>query len=205
MFPPCLKTADITSIYKKGKRDLRYNYRTVSILPVLSKLHEKSIFKQISEFFENIFPKNQCGFRKGHSTQQCLLVMLQKWKRSVDSGKTFGALLTDLSKAFDCLDHEIHDYLSHRKHRTRVNNPYSEWLAVVFGVPQGSILASLLFNIFLADLFLILSDTDIKNFADDNTPYHSAKNVDVIESQYLCSNGLKTTFWKVMLINAIFL
>ena len=121
------------------------------------------------------------------------------------SGKTFGALLTDLSKAFDCLDHEIHDYLSHRKHRTRVNNPYSEWLAVVFGVPQGSILASLLFNIFLADLFLILSDTDIKNFADDNTPYHSAKNVDVIESQYLCSNGLKTTFWKVMLINAIFL
>ena len=133
LFPPCLKTADITPIYKKGKRDLKDNYRPVSILPVLSKLYERSMFKQISEFFENIFSKNQCGFRKGHSTQQCLLAMLEKWKRSVDSGKAFGALLTDLSKAFDCLDHElliaklnaygfslpalrlIHDYLSHRK------------------------------------------------------------------------------------------
>ena len=95
-------------------------------------------------FFENIFSKNQCRFRKGHSTQQCLLAMLEKWKSSVDSGKAFGALLTDLPKAFDCLNHErlvaklnaygfslpalrlIHDYLSQRKQRTRVNNSYSE-------------------------------------------------------------------------------
>ena len=122
-------------IYKKGKRDLKDNYRPVSILPVLSKLYERSMFKQISEFFENIFSKNQCGFRKGHSTQQCLLAMLEKWKRSVDNGKAFGALLKDLSKGFDCLDHElliaklsaygyslpalklIHDYLSHKKQK----------------------------------------------------------------------------------------
>ena len=65
----------------------------------------------------------------------------------------------------------IHDYLSHRKQRTRVYNSYSEWLAVMFGAPPGS------------DLFLIRSDIDNANFADDNTPYLSAKNVeDVIES-----------------------
>ena len=168
------------------------------------------MFKQISEFFENIFSKNQCGFRKGHNTQKCLLAMLEKWKRSVDSGKAFGALLTDLSKAFDCLNHElliaklnaygfslpalrlIHDYLSHRKQRTRVNNSYSEWLAVMFGVPQGSILGPLLFNIFLADLFLIHSDIDIANFADDNTPYLSAKNV--IESLERASVSLSRWF-----------
>ena len=87
LFPSCLKTADITPIYKKGKKDLKDSYRPVSILPVLSKLYERSMFKQISEFFENIFSKNQCGFRKGHSTQQCLLAILEKWKRSVDSGR----------------------------------------------------------------------------------------------------------------------
>ena len=70
--------------------------------------------------------------------------------------------------------------LSHRKQRTRVNDSYSESLAVMFWVPQGSILGQLLFNIFLAVLFFIHSDTDIASFADDNTPYLSAKIVEVV-------------------------
>ena len=51
--------------------------------------------------------KYQCGFQKSFSTQQCLLAMLEKLKKSIDNGKAFDALLTDLSKAFDCLDHEL--------------------------------------------------------------------------------------------------
>ena len=92
-----------------------------------------------------------------------------------------GALLTDLSKAFDCLDHDlliarlnaydfslpalrsIHDYLLNKKQRTRINNLYSTWIETVFGVPQGSILSPLLFNIFFADLFFIVNRTDIAN------------------------------------------
>ena len=54
------------------------------------------MFKQITQFFDKIFSKYQCGFRKGFSPQQCLLAMLEKWKRSVDKGKVFEALLTDL-------------------------------------------------------------------------------------------------------------
>ena len=68
----------------------------------------------------------------------------------------------------------IRDYLSDRKQRPRVNIPYSEWFEILFGVPQGSIFAPFLFNIFLADLFFILNKNDIANYADDNTPYTSS-------------------------------
>ena len=67
-------------------------------------------------------------------------------------------------------------HLSHRKQSTRVNNSYSEWFAVMFGVPQGSIFGPLLFIIFLADLFFIRRNTDIANFANSNASYLSAKN-----------------------------
>ena len=67
--------------------------------------------------------------------------------------------------------------MSDRKQRVRVNNSYSIWFEIVFGVPQGSIFAPLLFNIFLADLFFILNKIDIANYTDDNTPYISSNDV----------------------------
>ena len=133
MFPSCLKFADVTPFHKKGRRDAKQNYRPVCILPTLSKIYERSMVKQTSSFFEDIFSKHQRGYRKSFSTQQCLLTLLEKWKNAVDKGKMFGALLTDLSKALDCLNHElliaklnaygftlpalklIHNYLSNRK------------------------------------------------------------------------------------------
>ena len=120
-------------MHKKGRKDAKQNYRPVSILPTLSKIYERNMFKQMSSSFEDIFSKNQCGFIKGFSMQQCLLTLLEKWKNAVDNGKIFGAILTDLSKAFDCHNHEpliaklsaydftlpalklIHNYISNRK------------------------------------------------------------------------------------------
>ena len=61
----------------------------------------------LKEFFDNILSKFQCGFRKGYGTQHYLLLMLQIWKEATDNNKAFGALLTDLSKAFDCLNHDL--------------------------------------------------------------------------------------------------
>ena len=128
-------------------------------------------------------------------------------------GKVFGALLTDLSKAFDWLYHDlliaklnaygfslptlrlIHDYLLNRRQRTRTNNSYSKWMEIVLGVPQGSILGPLLFNIFLADLFFIVNSTDIANYADDNTPYATANDIDsLIASLEEASESLFTWF-----------
>ena len=115
---------------------------------------------------------------------------------SIDIGKVFGALLTDLSKAFDCLNHDfliaklnaygfslpalrlIHDYLLNRKQRTRINNSYSTWMEIVSGVLQESILGLLLFSFFLADLFFIVNSTDIANYADDNMPHATANDID---------------------------
>ena len=77
----------------------------------------------------------------------------------------------------------VHNYLSNRKQRTKINSTYSSLLEIIFGVPQGSILGPLLFNIFLIDLFFIIEDTEIASYADDNTPYVIADNIDgVIKS-----------------------
>ena len=106
-FPDCWKLANITAVFKKGARTSKNNYRPASILPILSKLLERLISKQFSEFFESVLSKFQCGFREGYGTQHCLLMMLETWKEATDNNKAFGALLTDLSKTFDCLSHDL--------------------------------------------------------------------------------------------------
>ena len=142
-FPDCLKLANVTPVFKKCARTSKNNYRPVSTLLILSKLFETLISKQLSEFFEIILSKFQYGFRKSYAAQHCLLMMLETWKEATDNNKAFGALLTDLSKAFDCLSHDLlivklhaygfdlaslkilQDYLTNRKQRTKVDLFYS--------------------------------------------------------------------------------
>ena len=171
VFPSNLKNAEITPVHKKDSKNTESNYRPVSILSNISKIYEKCIFFQISNYFEKILARYRFGFRKGHNTQQCLLVMIEKRRQSLDKGGNYGALLTDLSKAFDYLSHDLliaklhaygfdiptlrllHNYLINRNQRVKIDSAFSSWEEILFDVPQGSVLGPLLFNIFYVIYF----------------------------------------------------
>ena len=139
--------------------------------------------------------------------------MLEKWKRVVDNGKVFGILLTDLSKVFECLSRElllakmhaygfsisalrpIYSYLANRKQRTKINSCYSFWEEILFGVPQGSILGPLLFENFFCNMFSELSEIDFASYADGNTPYVEANNVDEVITTILENNPIQLFKW----------
>ena len=105
MFPPDLKLADVTPVYKNKSKNSKDNYRPVSILSNISKIYERCLYDQIR--FSSILPKYQCGVQRSYNAQHCLITLIEKWKKSADNGGAFGALFTGLSKAFDCLSHEL--------------------------------------------------------------------------------------------------
>ena len=125
------------------------NYRQVSILPNLSKIYESCLYDQMYKYFNHILSKRQYGFRKGFSTWHCLLVMMEKWPKCLDKGCLTGAILTDLSKAFDCILHDIlianlaaygfnyqslkimESFLSNRQQRTKINNAFSRYSEII--------------------------------------------------------------------------
>ena len=197
-YPTSMKIADVIPVYKpneKNEKVFKKNYRPVSLTPIVSKVFERSMFNEISQYIDKFFSPYLFGFRKGHSTEQCLLTMIEFWRKALDNKGSVGAVLTDLSKAFDCLNHNlliaklaaygfedsalgfIYDYLKKRKQRTKVGDCYSSWRELKYGVPQGSILGPLLFNIFINDIFLFIDKTKLANYADDTTVYSKEENI----------------------------
>ena len=162
-----MKYAEVTPIHKKDNKIDKENYHPRSILPNLSKVYERLMHNRIYPYFQTIFSKFQCGFRTGFNGQRYLLAMVQKWHKTLDGGGETGAVLTDLSKAFDCIDHNlliaklnaygfekqsinfIYSYLTKRKQRMKVDSAVSLWEMLFSGVPQGSVLGPLLFNIYI--------------------------------------------------------
>ena len=143
----------------------------------------------MSDSFNGVLSKFQCGYRKGFGAQNCLLFMIETIRKARDNHGMFAAVMTDLSKAFDCISHEllivklnaygfdetslkvINSNLKNRTQTTKVGSSFSELLNIIFGVPQGSIIGPLLFIIYICDFFIVNKDVNFSSYAGDTTPF----------------------------------
>ena len=99
--------ADVSPIFQKEDSFKKENYRPISILPHLSKVFERILYKQIDTFMTTKCYPYLCGFRKNDNAQYLLLKMKETWKKHLDKGEKIGVILMDLSKAFDTINHSL--------------------------------------------------------------------------------------------------
>ena len=135
---------------------------------------KKVLYQQIEDFSNQILSPKLCGFRKVHSTQHALLNLLKNWQKCLDKSGVAGTVLMDLSKAYDCLPHDlllvklsaygfdestitlIANYLSNRYQRVKIESTFSSYLEILRRAQQDSILGPILFDLFINDMLFLI-------------------------------------------------
>ena len=212
VFPEEFKYAKVKPLFKKGNKTEVENYRPISVLCIVSKILEKAVFVQLEQYLSenNILYNYQSGFRKGHSTDTCLINLFDYIHCSLSEGDCVGMVLLDLQKAFDTVNHKILceklklmgvgcidwflSYLSERKQFVTLNNTNSNFGLVTCGVPQGSILGPLLFLCYINDMPISVT-CRLLLYADDSALLVRGKDASIIasilsENLNSCSNWL---------------
>ena len=171
----------------------------MSVLPALSKIYEKAVADQVYYAFAPSLSPNLSGYLTGHSCYTALLKTVEDWRLSLDNREAVATLAIDLSKAFDSVCHGLlltklraygfadqalelmSNYLKDRRQRVKLDGIYSDWKPLKVGVPQGSLLGPLLFNIYINDLNLRVTNSSLRLYADDTTEYASDASPPVLE------------------------
>jgi len=184
--PDDLKMARVVPLYKKSDKTDVGNYRPVSILTIISKIFERVVYDQIKQYLvkKNLLYQFQSGFRRGFSTESCLIHLSDFIRFEMDKGHMVGMLLLDLQKAFDSVNHDIllmklqsigintdivnwfQSYLSGRLQTINISGASSTPREITCGVPQGFILGPLLFFIYVNDMSAVVKNK-LLLYADD--------------------------------------
>lgn len=192
-FPEAWKQAQIIPVPKKPSPLVVSDFRPISILPFLSKILEKLVFQQLSQFLNrhSLLNPLQSGFRPGHSTVTALIKVTDDIRWSMDNKQLTILTLLDFSNAFNTIDHDIlvsllkslnmsplvidwfRSYLNGRRQRIRTDETISSWCDVTAGVPQGGVLSPLLFAIFINSITKNISSL-YHMYADDIQIYRPA-------------------------------
>ena len=161
------KTATVRPIFEKEDRTEIKNYRPVSLLNIFTKIYERFLHENLTNYVDTFLSKFISAYRKSFSSNHVLIRLIESWKKSLDQKKFVGIVLMDLSKAFDSIPHDLiiakmpaygvsknslvflYSYLKRRKQNVRIYNTHCIFQILLSGVPQVSILGPILFNIYL--------------------------------------------------------